>query len=497
VSGGPTRVVKLLVMIALACRGIGYSLLTPTYEGWDEYQHVAYFEHICDRQPLPQLGKTFVSKRVMDDLVRHPVPNALASQAPESRLQSYSDYWKDPKPGDYSRVPLYEAQHGPLYYVAHGGFHALSKDSGFFASTRCLRLANVGWTLLAVALFAEVLRFRNIRPSVVNAALVLLAVHPLFLMTTARVANDAMAIALSMSAVVVAASPVGDRMGKAVGTACFLAVAGAVKATAWTLFPAVLVLYLWTQPRWSRAFAFVGTFLLIVGASMAFDVSRHGRFAPTQEAFVLAERGEGNGALLRAAAEINWFDEFSRRWGRQLLWVGGWSFAPLPKLLPRLHQWLLVASIIPLVIRLVRGGPRDRGFAAFCILACVGIATGQAIHMAQSKAALGFVATPAWYAVIALPMLLVGLAWSWNVNERVRQIAITTFFMPLLVSELIGVFFAWLPTFAGSHDPATVFERCSILAGGKVLFVVGAAGFIIGWIAAILALRSSLRKETA
>jgi hypothetical protein len=42
-----------------------------------------------------------------------------------------------------------------------------------------------------------------------------------------------------------------------------------------------------------------------------------------------------------------------------------------------------------------------------------------------------------------------------------------------------------------------VFERCSILAGGKVLFVVGAAGFIIGWIAAILALRSSLRKETA
>jgi hypothetical protein len=200
--------------------------------------------------------------------------------------------------------------------------------------------------------------------------------------------------------------------------------------------------------------------------------------------------------VLRAATEINWFDEFSRRWGRQLLWVGGWSFAPLPKLLPRLHQWLLVASIIPLAVRMLRSRPRDLGFAAFCILACLGVAAGQAVHMAQSKGALGFVATPVWYAAIALPWLFVGLVWSWNIHERLRRIATATFFGLLLVSEIVGVFFVWLPTFADSYDSTLVVERCSVLAGGKVLFSVGVIGFVAGWIATCFALRSALKKET-
>jgi len=139
---------------------------------------------------------------------------------------------------------------------------------------------------------------------------------------------------------------------------------------------------------------------------------------------------------------------------------------------------LLVASIIPLALRLARGGPRDWGLAAFCILACVGVAAGQAVHMAQSKAALGFVGTPVWYAAIALPWLFVGLVWSWNFDERLRRIATTSFFALLLVSEIVGVFFSWLPTVADSYDPLVVFERCSMLAGGNVLFTVGASGFL-------------------
>jgi len=117
--------------------------------------------------------------------------------------------------------------------------------------------------------------------------------------------------------------------------------------------------------------------------------------------------------------------------------------------------------------------------------------------MAQSKAALGFVATPAWYAAIVLPWLFAGLAWSWNIDQRLQRIATAAFFALLLISEAVGVFFAWLPTFADSRDPALVVERCSSLAGGRALFTVGVAGFLAGWIAACAALLATFRKETA
>lgn len=239
-------------------------------------------------------------------------------------------------------------------------------------------------------------------------------------------------------------------------------------------------------------------FVLVSCGAIAFDIHRQGQFAPTQEAWHLAEQGKGIRNVIAAFPTIEWPREFTRRWGRELLWVGGWSFVPLPKILPRIHQWLLAASFAMLLWRLwKRGLPTNRAFAAFCVSCCLGIAAGQALHMAQSKAALGFVATPAWYAVIALPWLFAGLAWSWGFNPKVQRSMTAVFFTLLLVSEAVGVFLCWLPTFADSSDPMIVIERCSKLADGPLLFWTGTSGFVGGWIAACLALGSAIRKETA
>lgn len=494
-TGGANRTVIRLALAAIALRGVGYALLTPTYEGWDEYQHVAYFETLKVEE-IPRLNRSEVPPRVMLDVGTGPVPAALTIQAPSAWLQSYREYWKNPAEGADSRVPLYEAQHGPWYYLFHCPLMEITANiGGLFWSVRFLRLANLTWTLFAVWCVAYAMRRRRINRRVTESTLVLLAVQSLFLMTTVRVANDAMAMALAFAALALLSRSQPDE--SIMSSGLLLGVAGAVKATAWTLFPAFLALLLMNRISKRRFAGFIIVFSAAAVGALALDCLRNGRFAPTQEAYVLAERGEGINAVVRAATQINWFDEFSRRWGRQLLWVGGWSFAPLPKFLPRLHQWILAASIIPLILRLSRGGPRHRGFAAFCLLACLGIAAGQAIHMAQSKAALGFVATPAWYAVIALPWLFAGLAWSWRLNERLWRIATTLFFGLLLSSEIVGVFFVWLPTFADSHDPAITIQRCSILAGGKALFALGVVGFVLGWAAACLALKSALRRETA
>jgi hypothetical protein len=483
----PSRRVVRLVLIAIALRGVGYALLTPTYEGWDEYQHLGYFE-----TNSLKLGVAVMPVSVMNDVANLPVPKALKDQAPASSLQTYAEYWSGPEPGVDSAVPLYEVQHAPWYYVVHAPIHALFADD-CFRTVRALRVVNVLWVIVGLSLVAVGFRNATVNRRTADSTLVLLAVQPLFLMTFVRVANDAMAFAFACAAAATLVN-VGSAASD-VRAGVFLGLAGAVKATAWTLFPAAFLLSLLPPNRLGRSVRFTAAFALIATSSMAFDAWRHGRFAPTQEASVLAEHGKGPGDVIAAAATIDWVDEFERRWGRQLLWVGGWSFAPLPKILPRLHQWLLVASLIPLTLRFWRGGQKDRGFAVFCTVACLGVAAGQAIHMAQSKAALGFVATPAWYAVIVLPWAFAGLVWSWGFDERLRRVALSAFFALLLCSELVGVFFVWLPTFAASNSLVTVVQRCSVLAGGDGFFASGVLGFIGGWVAAVCGLVALFRRE--
>ena len=495
VAAGPRRFVLRLVLVAVALRGVGYALLTPTYEGWDEYQHLAYFEHLRTNGRPPSLGESFVPQRIFDDLVKEPAPEALKSQAPDVGLRTYAEYWIEPPVrAARGRAVLYEAQHSIGYYRLQTLIYDPLANHPFLA-VRALRLANLGWTLLGVWLVAVILRRAEVDQRLSECALILLSVQPLFLMSNVRVANDAMAFALGAACIVAALRLQSHTSNPDVGG--FLGVVGLVKATAWTQAPATLVLRVRRPRGLSHALRTSLFFALTLGVALTLEFMRQGRFAPTQEAWVLAEQGKGLGDVWRAALSTQWFDEFARRWGRQMLWVGGWSFAPLPKILPRLHQWILIASLVPLAIRLWRRELRDWNFAAFCVLACLGVAAGQALHMAQSKAALGFVATPAWYAVIALPWLLAGLVWSWGIYERLPSAATTAFFALLLSAEVVGVFFNWLPTFADSADLAVVVDRCSRLAGGKPLFVLGCAAFVVGWAAATAALTKALRRGTA
>jgi hypothetical protein len=483
-----------LVLLAIALRGVGYALLTPTYEGWDEYQHLGYMASMLDGGRLVD-GKPVMPPSVMRDVVNGPVPGALAKQAPASRMQTYREHWIQPAEGVDCDVPLYESQHAPWYYIVHSPLLHLAVDERYSFTVRALRLANLGWLLLAVWSASAVLRNCGVGSYVSNTAIALLSVHPLFVMANVRVANDAMAMALFTAAIAWATRRPESSLDK---SGALIAVSGAVKATAWTLVPAAVVLLLMRRISRHSATIFVLHIIAVVGVVAALEIGRQGRFAPTQEAMILAEQGKGIRDVIAAVPTIDWAREFTRRWGRELLWVGGWSFVPLPKILPRIHQWLLAASFVMLLWRLwKRGIPANRAFAAFCVLCCLGIAAGQALHMAQSKAALGFVATPAWYAVIALPWLFAGLAWSWGFDRRVQRGMTAVFFTLLLVSEAVGVFLCWLPTFADSSDPTVVIERCSKLAGGPGFFWIGCAGFGFGWIAACLAMRCAIRKETA
>src|SRR5262249_37263997 len=135
-------------------------------------------------------------------LVRFPQPStAVRDMLGPIGAVGYEAFWSRHDPRDPrsmppvprgAALPLYQAQHGPLYYrLAAPLFGALGGVGDLRASVGGLRLANVGLTAAAVALALGLAR-RLLR-SERDAALVILplAAHPLFLLNGARVANDA------------------------------------------------------------------------------------------------------------------------------------------------------------------------------------------------------------------------------------------------------------------------------------------------------------------
>ena len=60
---GTYRFVSLLLLIFFLKAAI-YLSIFPPFEGWDEYQHLAYIYHLQDNDSLPVLRESFVSDRL-------------------------------------------------------------------------------------------------------------------------------------------------------------------------------------------------------------------------------------------------------------------------------------------------------------------------------------------------------------------------------------------------------------------------------------------------
>ena len=55
------RRVRVLLVALVVCRGVVVLSILPPFEGWDEYQHVAYVEHMRRTGRAPVAGQTTVA----------------------------------------------------------------------------------------------------------------------------------------------------------------------------------------------------------------------------------------------------------------------------------------------------------------------------------------------------------------------------------------------------------------------------------------------------
>lgn len=200
------RFCGLLTMLFLARAAFVLSILPP-FEGWDEYQHLAYIAFLAENGRPPALADgSKVPRSLYHELVRYPHCRLASEQLEPIGARSYETFWNARTPAEVPpnapALRLYQAQHPPLYYrLVRPLYERLAGEDGVLRAVTGLRWVNV---LLGVAALLVVLFGVGVSvPAGPSRYLVgvLIALQPVFLLNCTRVANDALAVLLGTVAI--------------------------------------------------------------------------------------------------------------------------------------------------------------------------------------------------------------------------------------------------------------------------------------------------------
>ena len=420
-----------LSLLLFFIRATEYLVVMPPFEGWDEYQHVAYLQYLVEHNSLPERTSD-VPPSLYDELVKYPHPVYGADQLKAVGAQCYEDFWREGVArGVLSAQPirLYQSQHPPMYYLLTRGIYQPFRDRGLFLEAlTLLRLANVLLGLLTIGAFAFALE--RLLPDGIErrVPLLLLVSQPLFLVNTVRVANDALAIFFGVAAVVVILVwfkryPLRTSSISGVLIGLGLLTKGVIAP----LVPAFFIYFTWMAIRrrvpggigFVSSILFVATMSLVIGGYVVDNMNKYGIPIPLDDVLTNQETGKESD-LLQAAQQVEWFSEFEQRYSRDLLFVGGWSMLRPVQWGRIIHGCLLLLGLIGLLVELVRHGMGRKihhtslgmgNTLIWLVLSLVPLFMGA--HMVVAKATYVFVITNFWYALVSVPWLLLVIVQGW------------------------------------------------------------------------------------
>jgi hypothetical protein len=412
------------LIIAFLARAPLYLSVLPPFEGWDEYQHLAYIAHLDETGSIPVFDERLrVPLSLRPLLVAEPHSPAGAEQLRDWGAVSYDEYWNKPRPVLIEPPPssprLYQAQQPPLAYVLALPVWRALKTSPL-AAIAAIRSLNVLLVAAALAVFAAALArlVPSFAPRVAVFALVCL--HPLFFQNVARVANDGLAVATGLAGISLLVLADGRTLlTRSLLAAALLAASVWSKQTSLTLIPALMVGPLatgWVHGIPARNYlgvtALAGVaFAVLVAPLWMWSYQHYGTLLTTQDSVELAARGSTVAALATTLVTMAWKPvvEFLFVPGRP--WVGGWSFVPMQETLATLYGWywtaLLAAAVAGGIVSLRRRPRTIPADLAVCAAVVACTAAGMTYHAVLSHAAFGRTMTTPWYFMTALPFLFV------------------------------------------------------------------------------------------
>ena len=492
--------IAAVLIAAFLARAPLYLSVFPPFEGWDEYQHLAYIVHLDRARAIPVLGDAPVSLALRPLVVSLPHSPNGRDQVKEWGAVAYDEYWKTGPPPDRgvsSSFRLYQAQHPPLAYALALPLWRDLRTPRPLEAIYAIRAMNVVLVAAALAVFAAALSrlMPAFGPRV--AVLALVCLHPLFFQNAARVANDALALAAGLAGISLLVLADGRTLLTR-GLLAAVCVAASVwsKQTGLTLIPALVMgmpLVGWVHGvpigRLLRVTAVVGSALLVLVSPLwVWSYEHYGTIVTTQESLELGQKGAVVPALVTAFQHLRWSALIDTVFVPGRPWVGGWSFVPIHETLAAGYGWywsvLVAVAVVGALITAVRrssSGQRRAGAGLLVSAVVVTVtALGMIHHAVVSHAVFGHSTTNPWYFMTALPFLFVLVVRGLEGVHRHLATAGPAVLAALFVAiELHGTWVQMPRAYTGSVDAALQWSRLSsihpaILSGDYRWWFLGA-----------------------
>jgi len=357
----------VIVWLAMLLRGLFYCVEQPIWEGFDEWAHFAYIQHIAECHSLPPRTE-LVSSQIRRSLKLVPLSRPAAEAFPGA--VTHEAFWHLPaaerirrrnelfrlsaqyQMNDASPIARqYEAQQPPLYYVILAPVYLLVRPLSLPSQVLALRIVSL--LIVSSIIFlgsAIALRtLRHLKPALF--CIVILAVLPGLDISICRIGNDTLAIAITSAVVLYALKCSGSDALLAdwlfLGT--FLGAGLLTKAYVLALLPLLPITALIrsvTDPHvWKRtAGSCLGGSILAVSIGGWWYWNTWQKTGTISgEMFDLATSSFSVAQKLSTAFRINWLavadaGAFSH------IWVGGWSFLLLRSWMYRVFEFLALLA---------------------------------------------------------------------------------------------------------------------------------------------------------
>jgi hypothetical protein len=465
------RVILLILWCCFVLKGVFYASFLPLWEGYDEFLHFAFVEHLATRGSLPNPVTSGIPPDVSESLRLAPVPWVIKDW--ETGWISHDRFWQltsseihrrerglrlltDTGPGfDQRELRLYEAQQPPLSYVLLAVAYLPVQHHSIVLRVWILRLACVLIASIVIpagfllARTAGLLRWEAI--GVVSAV----TAAPELMMTTAHVSNESLALALGTLCIAAwmrfYAEPWrsgvhGAFLGVLLGC-CLL-----TKAYFLALLPAVFGTLV-IKPR--RAATAAVAVLAIAGWWYANNLVRTKTMTGEQ---IEVAAARSHLSLASAASQVHWraVADFALA---SHIWLGGWSFLMLRSWMYRVIEILMLVSLAGICAQLLWPAPFPPGRVRLVLLLLpqcffwIGLAY-RALASYQSTRVAGTLGYYPW--CLAVPEVLGLIAGLQRITPaRLRAFCAPFVTICLTAIEIFSTNFLVIPYYAGltTHRP--------------------------------------------
>ncbi len=415
----------VLLTAIFLLKGIVYLSVIPPFEGWDEFQHLAYIVHLDEHGEQPILNKAKVSRELLKQIAAFPASQAMLQETRDIGNVDYKTFYAPAFSANgynenHADINLYQSQHGSLYYwLMLPVINLFDREAGILNTIFVLRLINILFATASMAILMHLIG-RIVAQKTHGALLAILLIsQPLLLINSCRVANDSLAIFIGTVVIAIGLrADLRKRIVSSVVAGTLIGLSCWAKSTSTILFPfwvcCLLVSFFRKEisfPKMLVLLAISNSIAIVVLSEyFIFNIDNYGMLFVMQEAIVNNHQNKSFFDIIRLVFDVPVANYILSVWFKRSIWIGGWSFLKV-SYISNTHAAIITFSLLGWVYNYYRKSTA-KGIISFensllCFSTCFFTSLALSWHYLQSSSAWGQAYTCPWYMSLSLPFFLI------------------------------------------------------------------------------------------